>query len=149
MLFLESAKVLGADLRVRLHPGQLEPLAKPSFAQAVAYLEHGAPDCSGDTLPLVEREGEHGEDGERERRRHADYKRNVPRTRARPITCGMAHAAEARAVLSCRARRAMRRASARRAREGTRGHRFVKADDVAEEAAGREPRRRDASAAEP
>jgi hypothetical protein len=46
VLFLEGTKVLGADLGVRLHPGQLEPLAKPSFAQAVAYLEHGARDCS-------------------------------------------------------------------------------------------------------
>jgi hypothetical protein len=52
MLLLEGLEVLRADLCVRLHPGQLEPLAKPGFAQAVAYLEHGVPDCNGMTLDL-------------------------------------------------------------------------------------------------
>jgi hypothetical protein len=46
VLLLERAEVLRTDLGVSLHPGQLEPLAQPRFAQAVAYLEHGARDCN-------------------------------------------------------------------------------------------------------
>jgi len=46
MLLFEGLEVLRADLGVRLRTGQLKPLAKPGFAQAVAYLEHEALDCN-------------------------------------------------------------------------------------------------------
>src|SRR5919106_1192879 len=75
MLLLEATEVLPADLRVRLHLEQLEPLAKPSLAQAVAYLEHVAPDSSAIARGSLEGEEEDGEDGERERRRDRDEER--------------------------------------------------------------------------
>jgi hypothetical protein len=52
MLLFEGPEVLRANLGVRLRPGQLKPLAKPGFAQAVAYLEHEALDCNGMTDSL-------------------------------------------------------------------------------------------------
>jgi hypothetical protein len=46
VLLFEGPEVLRTNLGVRLRPGQLKPLAKPGFAQAVAYLEHEALDCN-------------------------------------------------------------------------------------------------------